>query len=70
MARALGASLGVIVVRKLGVPYQRELAMDAIGEDGARVINLGIVRHAGVNHSELRADELSGRGELRRRLVR
>ena len=29
----------VIVARKLGVPFQRELGMGAIGEDGARVIN-------------------------------
>ena len=31
VAKALGAPLDVIVVRKLGVPYQPELAMGAIG---------------------------------------
>ena len=39
VARALGAPLDVIVVRKLGVPFQPELAMGAVGEDGVRVIN-------------------------------
>ena len=39
VARALDAPLDVIVVRKLGVPFQPELAMGAIGEDGVRVIN-------------------------------
>ncbi len=39
VARALGAPLDVIVVRKLGVPFQPELGMGAIGEDGVRVIN-------------------------------
>ena len=34
VARALGAPLDVIVVRKLGVPFQPELGMGAVGEDG------------------------------------
>ena len=34
VARELDAPLDVIVVRKLGVPYQQELGMGAIGEDG------------------------------------
>ena len=39
IARALDAPLDVIVVRKLGVPSQPELAMGAVGEDGALVVN-------------------------------
>ena len=39
VARKLDAPLDVIVVRKLGVPYQPELGMGAIGEDGVRVLN-------------------------------
>ena len=34
VARALDAPLDVIVVRKLGVPFQPELAMGAVGEGG------------------------------------
>ena len=45
VARALGAPLDVIVVRKLGVPYHRELGFGAIGEGGVRVISDDIVRH-------------------------
>src|SRR3954447_749781 len=37
VARALGAPLDVIVVRKVGVPHHAELAMGAVGEDGATV---------------------------------
>src|SRR6266498_256241 len=48
VARALGAPLDVIVVRKLGVPFQPELGMGAVGEDGARVINPEIIDRAGV----------------------
>ena len=32
VAKALGAPLDVILVRKLGVPFQPELAMGAVGE--------------------------------------
>jgi putative phosphoribosyl transferase len=39
VARALDAPLDVIVVRKLGVPYQPGLGMGTISEDGVRVLN-------------------------------
>ena len=55
VARALGAPLDVIVVRKLGVPYQPELGMGAVGEDGVRVINREVVRAARVPADELAA---------------
>lgn len=46
VARALDAPLDVIVVRKVGVPWQPELAMGAVGEDGASIVNAGVVRAA------------------------
>jgi putative phosphoribosyl transferase len=70
VARVLDAPLDVIVVRKLGVPFQPELAMGAIGEDGSRVLNPQLVRHAGVATSEISAVELAERAELRRRVIR
>ena len=70
VARALGAPLDVIVVRKLGVPFQPELAMGAIGEGGARVINTEIVRLAQVTPQELADEEERERIELERRAVR
>ena len=39
VARALDAPLDVFVVRKLGVPGRRELAMGAIASGGVRVLN-------------------------------
>jgi putative phosphoribosyl transferase len=53
VARALGAPLDVIIVRKLGVPFQPELGMGAIGEDGICVINRKVADMAGVDDSEL-----------------
>src|SRR5437868_9009663 len=44
VARALGASLDVFLVRKLGVPGQEELAMGAIATGGVRVLNDEVVR--------------------------
>ena len=46
VAAALDAPLDVIVVRKLGLPYQPELAMGAIGEGGARVLEEHVLAHA------------------------
>ncbi|MHA7190534.1 phosphoribosyltransferase [Arthrobacter sp. MDT2-16] len=57
VAKALDAPLDVIVVRKLGVPSQPELAMGAIGEDGARVLDAHIVSLAEVTEEDLRTVE-------------
>jgi putative phosphoribosyl transferase len=70
VARALDAPLDVIVVRKLGVPFQPELGMGAIGEDGVRVINDEVVRLAGVSDAELAGVEARERVELERRAHR
>jgi putative phosphoribosyl transferase len=70
VARVLGAPLDVIVVRKLGVPFQPELAMGAIGEDGVRVVDDEIVRKARISESDLAAVEARERAELERRARR
>jgi putative phosphoribosyl transferase len=44
VAKALAAPLDVIVVRKLGLPGQPELAMGAIASGGVRVLNQDVVR--------------------------
>ena len=43
VALSLEAPLDVIIVRKLGVPYQPELAMGAIGEGGVKVVEESVV---------------------------
>ena len=64
VARALGAPLDVIVVRKLGVPFQPELAMGAVGEDGVRVLSREVVREAMISEKEIAAVESRERAEL------
>ena len=70
VARALGAPLDVIVVRKLGVPFQPGLAMGAVGEDGVRVINRKIVRDAGVRANELDAVQAREQAQVEARAAR
>ncbi len=70
IARALDAALDVIVVRKLGVPFQPELAMGAIGEGGVRVVNEDVVRNLPIAAEDLAAVEARERVELERRAQR
>ncbi|MEV4455692.1 phosphoribosyltransferase [Microbispora sp. NPDC049633] len=70
VARALGAPLDVIVVRKLGVPYQPELGFGAIGEGGVRVLNPDVLRLANVTRDEMAEVERRERAELERRAQR
>lgn len=67
VARALDAPLDVFVVRKLGMPGHRELAMGAIAPGGVRVLNDEVVSWFRVPEStidEVAAEELA---ELERR---
>jgi putative phosphoribosyl transferase len=70
VARALGAPLDVIVVRKLGVPVQPELGMGAIGEGDVRIINPEVVAITHVTDAEIAAVERRERAELDRRAQR
>ncbi len=70
VAAALDAPLDVIVVRKLGLPYQPELAMGAIGEGGAKVLEEHVLAHSRVDDAELRAVEDHERAMLEARVVR
>ncbi|RKE22343.1 phosphoribosyltransferase family protein [Streptomyces sp. TLI_171] len=67
VARALRTPLDVCVIRKVGAPGQPELAMGAVGEDGARVVNQEIVDAVGVAADEFAAVEARERAELARR---
>ncbi|RAG81264.1 phosphoribosyltransferase [Streptacidiphilus pinicola] len=70
VAARLDAPLDVVVVRKLGVPQQPELAMGAIGEGGVRVLSPEIIREAGASQAALDRVEREERAELERRVRR
>jgi len=70
VAAALAAPLDVLVVRKLGLPHQPEVAMGAIGEHGARVLNEDVIRYGGVTGRDLAGVEQRERAELESRVQR
>ena len=69
VAVALDAPLDIIVVRKLGVPFQPELAMGAIGEDGVQVMDPEMVAASGVGESEVQTVLDRERIELERQVA-
>jgi putative phosphoribosyl transferase len=70
VARALGASLDVLIVRKLGCPWQPELAVGAIGEGGVRIVDGRLVAELGIADTELEAITDRETSELARRVRR
>lgn len=70
VARALAAPLDVIVVRKLGVPFQPELGMGAVGEDGVEILNHEVISSAGVSPDDVARVEEQERAEVARRARR
>lgn len=65
VATVLHAELDVIVVRKLGLPMQPEVAMGAIGEGGYEVLDRLLIAHAGVTERQVRGVEERERQQLR-----
>jgi putative phosphoribosyl transferase len=67
VAQALHAPLDVVIVRKLGVPGQEELAMGAIATGGLRVLNDPVVQELRISDTEIEAVAAKERLELERR---
>jgi predicted phosphoribosyltransferase len=72
VAAALNAPLDLILVRKIGVPYQPELAMGAVvdGDESLVVRNEDVIRFAGIDESEFNAVCDSELAEIERRRQR
>jgi predicted phosphoribosyltransferase len=67
VARALGVPLDVFLVRKLGVPGHRELAMGAIASGGVRVLSSEVVRELMISDEAIAQITGEERRELERR---
>lgn len=67
VAHILKAPLDVLIVRKLGVPSQEELAMGAVAADGVTVINQSIMDQLNISAQALRAVIAKETEELNRR---
>lgn len=66
VARRLDAPLDIFVVRKLGVPGHRELAMGAIATGGVRVLNPEVVTALRINEPVIAAVATQEQIELER----
>jgi predicted phosphoribosyltransferase len=67
VARALGAPLDVLTVRKLGVPGQRELAMGAVGPGGAVMLDEELINRLRIPQGEVAETLAVETWELQRR---
>lgn len=68
VAGVLGAPLDVLVVRKVGHPWQPELALGALAEDGPVVWDRRGLARAGLTPADLDAAVETERAECRRRV--
>ena len=67
VARALGVPLDVLIVRKIGVPWQPELAAAALSETGSLVLNKLVVSGYRISKEFLEKEVLRQKEEIERR---
>lgn len=67
VAQALGAPLDVLTVRKLGVPWEPEVALGALGSGGTVVLNERVLREIHLSQAELERLVAREQLELERR---
>ena len=67
IADALGADLDVMVVRKLGVPGHKELAMGAIASGGVRIMNDEVLSMLYISEADVERVAAREQAELERR---
>ncbi|RZN08806.1 phosphoribosyltransferase [Bradyrhizobium genosp. SA-3] len=72
VAAALHAPLDLIIVRKVGVPFQNELAMGAVVDGGAPIVvrNDDVIRLAGISEADFQAECRKEIAEIERRRQR
>ena len=68
IAKALHLPLDVIIPRKIGAPYNPELAIGAMTEDGTIILDKGLVSYLGVPESYIKAESEHQKNEIERRL--
>jgi putative phosphoribosyl transferase len=67
-ARALGIPLDVLIVRKIGVPWQPELAAGALSETGSLVLNSLVVSGYRISKEFIEEEVSRQKEEIRRRI--
>ena len=67
VAQAIGAPLDVYITRKIGAPYNPELAIGAVASDGRTVLDHDLVRQLGVPKDYVEEETERQRREIERR---
>lgn len=67
IAKSLHAPLDIFVARKLGVPWQEELAFGAIASGGVRILDQDIVEAVRITPEEIESVTRRASAELKRR---
>lgn len=70
VAKALEAPLDVYITRKIGAPYNAELAMGAVASDGSIFLDQELIKRLGVSADYLEKEIERQRQEIARRLQR
>jgi putative phosphoribosyl transferase len=70
VAERLDAPLDVVVVRKIGTPWQPELGVGALAEGDVLLLDQGMIEEIGIPRSSLEPVITRERGELARRVER
>jgi putative phosphoribosyl transferase len=68
IAYKLRVPLDVIVPRKIGAPFNPELAIGAVTEDGTMILDNQLVGYLGVSESHIKEESERQRQEIKRRL--
>ena len=69
VARALAAPLDVYITRKVGAPYNPELAIGAVASDGTLVLDRNLIERIGVPDDYVQEETARQRQEIKRRLA-
>ncbi len=69
IAREVEGELDVAVARKVGVPFNPELAMGAVGVDGVPLLDEGMIGMLGISQAEVEAEVIRQTEEARRRMA-
>lgn len=69
VAEALGATLDIVVTKKIGAPEEPEFAVGAVTQEGEAVLNEEVVKLLGIRESYLKSEAERLTAEIRRRMV-
>ena len=67
VAQAIGAPLDVYITRKIGAPYNPELAIGAVASDGGMVLDRDLIQQLGVPEDYVEKETERQRREIERR---